>query len=255
MPWIRFQAVPFDGPQEHWELYDISNDFSQSLDLADEMPEKLAELRALFDSEARRHNVYPLRDAGSPRGGPLRVPRLLDGVRKATYTTAHVRMPERSVIDVKNKSFDLTADLVVPDDGCEGVVVCQGGNLAGWTLYLRDGCPAYHYNWFGHERFEVRAEDPLAPGARQLRVLYDHDGGLGAGGTATLFIDGQVVATGRVESTVPFTFSMSGETFDVGVDTGSPVGPIHISSHAPPRSKRHDRASRRARRADPRRRA
>jgi len=108
VPWVRFASLPFDGPQERWELYDIRDDFSQSRDLADHRPELLAEMRELFDAEARRNGVYPLRDTGAPLGPEGRVPSTPD-VRKATYTTAHVRMPERSVVNVKNRSFDLVA--------------------------------------------------------------------------------------------------------------------------------------------------
>ena len=104
VPWIRLAAYEFDGPDEHRELYDITNDFSQSVDLSATFPEKLAELRALFEREAGANGVFPLRDAGSPRGGALRVPHSLDGVTKMTYTTAHVRMPESSVVNLKNAS-------------------------------------------------------------------------------------------------------------------------------------------------------
>ncbi|MCH2433030.1 MAG: sulfatase-like hydrolase/transferase, partial [Acidimicrobiales bacterium] len=224
VPWVRFASVPFDGPQERWELYDIRDDFSQSRDLADHRPELLAEMRELFDAEARRNGVYPLRDTGAPLGPEGRVPSTPD-VRKATYTTAHVRMPERSVVNVKNRSFDLVARIEVPEGGAEGVIVCQGGSFNGWTLYLDDGRPAWHYNLFGHDRTTVAGAEALAPGAHAVRLLFDYDGGFGKGGTATLGVDGVVVASGRLVRTVPVVFSMGGESFDVGVDTGSPVGP------------------------------
>ena len=106
------------------------------------------------------------------------------------------------------------------------MVVCQGGNMAGWSLYLDDlGHPVYHYNWYGHEHTAVRSPHPLRAGRRQVTVQFLYDGGFGAGGDIVLQVDDQPVATGRVERTVPLVFSMSGETFDVGVDTGSPVGP------------------------------
>ena len=130
-------AYEFDGPDEHWELYDITNDFSQSVDLSETFPEKLAELRALFEREAGANGVFPLRDAGSPRGGALRVPHSLDGVTKMTYTTAHVRMPESSVVNLKNASHEITAELIVPEEApAHGVIACQGGNMAGWSMYL-----------------------------------------------------------------------------------------------------------------------
>jgi len=98
--------------------------------------------------------------------------------------------------------------------------------MAGWTLYLRDGVPSYTYNYLGHEITTITGRQPLPEGPTTLALSFDYDGGgLGKGGSATLSVDGNPVATGRLEQTVPFLFSMSGETLDVGVDTGSPVGP------------------------------
>jgi len=226
VPWIRMESRPFDGPQERWELYDLESDFSQGHDLADEQPERLARMQDLFDAEARRNGVYPLRDPGMRLPRESRPPSPLAGRRTATYTTDHVRMPERSVINLKNRSFDLVARLMVGEDGPpEGVVVCHGGNLNGWTLYLDGGRPTYHYNLYGHERWTVAAPDPLGPGEHRVRLLFDYDGGFGKGGTAHLFVDDEPVASGRIERTIPVLISMSGETFDVGIDTGAPVGP------------------------------
>ena len=107
----------------------------------------------------------------------------------------------------------------------EGVVVCQGGSFNGWTIYLDDGRPTWHYNLYGHERTSLAAADPLAPGRHLVELLFDSDGGFAAGGHGTLAVDGTVVGQARLERTVPVAYSMGGETFDVGVDTGSPVGP------------------------------
>ena len=225
LPWIRLAGYEFDGPQEHWELYNVAEDFSQSVDLAEQMPEKLSELQALFDEHARRYGVYPMRDPGSPRNGDFAVPSVLDGVSSMTYTNANFRMPESSVINIKNCSFAVSAEVVVPDEGAEGVIACQGGAMAGWSLYLdAEGVPIYHYNWYGHEHTVVRAPQRLAAGAHVIAVVFAYDGGFGAGGEATLLVDGSAAASARVERTVPLVFSMSGETFDVGIDTGSPVG-------------------------------
>jgi len=107
----------------------------------------------------------------------------------------------------------------------EGVLVCQGGSFNGWSIYLDGGRPTWHYNLYGHERTTVAAAEPLAPGQREVTLLFDSDGGFGAGGTATLAVDGRVVGQARLERTVPVVFAMGGESFDVGTDTGSPVGP------------------------------
>ena len=225
VPWNRFGMVPFDGPQEKWELYNIADDFSQGVDLSAEFPDKLAELLELFDSEAKRNNVYPLREPGSTLGMTVVPPENLGGLKKMTYTTDHIRMPERSVVNLKNCSFRITAEVVVPQAGSRGVIVCQGGNMAGWTLYVNDsGCPVYHYNWMGHDHFVATSATPLTPGRHEIIVDFVYDGGFGAGGHAVLLVDGLPAAHTYVERSVPIVFSMSGESFDVGMDTGAPVG-------------------------------
>ncbi|MEY4362400.1 MAG: hypothetical protein RL391_1706 [Actinomycetota bacterium] len=223
-PWVRFVSMPFDGPQERWELYDISRDFSQSRDLAADFPDKLAELQDVFDREARRCGVYPMRDPGFRFDPELGVPQALGGLTKMTYTTAHVRIPEPIVVNLKNCSYRITADIEVGRDDDSGVICCQGGNMAGWSLYLDGGQPVFLYNAFGRELTFVRG-GRLGRGRHRVIVEFDYDGGLGAGGTAYLSVDGSLVAADRIARTIPVVFSMSGETFDVGLDTGAPVGP------------------------------
>ena len=227
VPWDRFGTREFDGPEERWELYNINEDFSQGVDLAEKFPEKLSELRAMFDDEAVRNNVYPMREPGSLLSVGVFPPTNLGGLTKMTYTKAHVRMPERSVINLKNCSYRITADIVVTPES-HGVVVCQGGNMAGWSLYLDDDrIPVYHYNWVGHEHYIIRGNQPLTAGPQRIVVEFAYEGGLGGSGTAVLLVNDAVVGHGRIEKTVPFVYSMSGETFDVGIDTGSPVGNYH----------------------------
>ncbi len=226
LPWIRLAGFDFDGPQEKWELYNVAEDFSQAVDLAASHPEKLAELLEIFDKVAMDYGVYPLRDAGSPRGGDFAVPHNLDGVTSMTYTKAHVRMPERSIVNLMNCSSRITADIEIVDDATHGVIACHGGNMAGWSLYVdADGRPVYHYNWFGHVHTAVRGSEALVSGRHRVVVDFAYDGGFGQGGDVALLVDDAVVAAGRIDKTVPIVFSMSGETFDVGIDTGSPVGP------------------------------
>ena len=226
LPWIRLQGLDFDGPQEVWELYDIEHDFSQSVDLAASHPDKLAELQALFHEHALEHGVYPLRDAGAPRNGDYAVPASLAGVTRMTYTTAHVRMPESSVVNLKNGSWRVTAEVEVGDASPTGVIVAQGGSMAGWSMYFDDdGHARYHYNCFGHHHTSVRSVAPVPAGRHTITAEFLYDGGFGAGGALSLRVDDGAAVEGRIEQTVPLVYSMSGETFDVGVDTGSPVGP------------------------------
>ena len=224
-PWIRWQGMPFDGEQERWELYDLRTDFSQAVDVAAQHPEKLAELREVFDREARRNSVYPMRDPGSGSQLVAPVPSSLGDLTKMTYTSAHARMPEFSVVNVKNTSWRMTA-VVEVGEAAQGVIACQGGNMAGWALYLSElGVPTFHYNWFGHQHTSVVAPTALTAGRHEIDMLFAYDGGFAAGGDVALSVDGVLVSEGRVPNTVPVIFSMSGETFDVGVDTGAPVGP------------------------------
>lgn len=226
LPWIRLQGVEFDGPQEVWELYNIADDFSQAVDLAASHPEKLRELQELFHQHALENSVYPLRDPASPRHGDFAVPHSLDGVTKVTYTKAHRRMPESSVINVKNCSFRISASITVGPEPASGVIACQGGNMAGWSLYLNSiGVPLFHYNLFGQVHTSVGGGTALGAGRHNIVVEFNYDGGFGAGGDIHLVVDGEHIAQERLEKTVPLVYSMSGETFDVGIDTGSPVGP------------------------------
>lgn len=225
LPWVRTGSHPF-GDTERWELYHLSDDFSQGVDLAEQYPDKLAELKAVFDAEARKYDVYPLSDATLARALPVNRPSLLGDRTSVTYYADHVRIPEPATLAYTSTSFDLRAQLQIPQGGARGVVICIGGSMAGWTLYVQDGIPIFTYNYLGHELTTVAATDPLPEGAVALGLSFDYDGGgLGKGASVTLRVDESEVATGHIERTVPFRFSMSGETLDVGVDTGSPVAP------------------------------
>lgn len=224
LPWVRSQAREF-GDAEHWELYQIGDDFSQGNDVAEQYPDKLDELKALFDSQARQYNVYPLSDDTLARTLPDNRPSYLEGQTTAVFYPAHVRIPELATANFKNTSFDLHAQIRVPQGGAQGVIICQGGAMAGWSLYAEEGVLKYVYNYLGHQITTVESKTQLPQGDVDVAVVFDYDGdGVGKGASVTLTVAGAVVATGRVDQTVPFLFSMSGETLDVGMDTGTPVG-------------------------------
>ncbi len=233
LPWEQHVAgVPFDD--DVWELYDGTTDWTQAHDLAAEHPDKLAELQRLFLLEASKYQVFPLDDrmaqrfnadlAGRPQlvqGGSVV---LFPGMRSLT---------ENALPSLKNKSHTITAKVVIPDGGANGVIVNQGGITGGWALYLHDGRPTYHYSFLGIERATITTPESLADGDHQVRVEFAYDGdGLGKGGTATIYIDGNESASGRVERTHAFVYSLD-ETTDVGSDTGSPVSTdYHAGSNA-----------------------
>ena len=206
-----------------WELY-APDDWTQSHDLASEQPEKLAELQRLFLIEATKYNVLPLDDRRVERFNSDLAgrPQLIQGNRQLLFGGMG-RLTENSVVVTKNKSHAVTAQITVPDGGAEGAIVAQGGAFGGWSLYLKDGRPAYCYNLFGLQQFKVRGDTAVPPGEHQVRMEFAYDGGgLGKGGTATLYLDGAKVGEGRIDATVPMVFSAD-ETTDVGNDSGTPV--------------------------------
>jgi arylsulfatase A-like enzyme len=221
-PWA-FGAMPaFDD--DVWELYYTTTDWTQAHDLAAEQPDKLHELQRLFVLEAGKYNVFPLDDRRVERFNADLAgrPQLIRGNSQVLFGGMS-RLSENSVVVIKNKSHAVTAQIVVPDSGAQGVIVAQGGAFGGWSLYTTGGRPAYCYNLFGLQRFKVYGEQPIPAGEHQLRAEFAYDGGgLAKGGTVTLYLDGTKVGEGRVDATVPMAFSAD-ETTDVGSDSATPV--------------------------------
>ncbi len=139
------------------------------------------------------------------------------------------RLSENSVLNLKNKSHSVTAEIVVPPTGAQGVIVAQGGNIGGWSLYAKGGKLKYCYNLLGIQQFYAESAGVLPPGEHQVRMEFAYDGGgLGKGGVASLFVDGKKVGEGRIAVTAAMVFSAD-DGCDVGVDTGSPVSPDYGS--------------------------
>ena len=229
IPWVLVPELP-PFADDRWELYDTNTDWSQAHDLGAEMPAKLEELKALFMEEARKYNVLPLDDRRVERfnsdlaGRPV----LITGNSQLLFGGMG-RLSENATINTKNKSHSVTAELHVPEDGAEGVIVAQGGEFAGWSLYVKEGRPKYCYNLFGLQRFYVEGGAEIPSGTHQVRMEFAYDGGgLGKGGTVSLYVDGAKTGEGRVEGTVPMLFSAD-ETCDVGSDTASPVSDDYTS--------------------------
>ena len=221
-PWDFNAAPSYDA--EKWELYHIDADFSQANDLAATNPRKLAEMKALFDAEAKKYNVYPLDDRGLARSRPedrLSSPTAPRPV--VTYRPGAVRISEYNVPDTKNKSFSVTAEVILAKGASNGVIAAIGGVPAGWSLYVQDNRPTFVYNYFSSEVSTIQGA-ALEPGAHTVRFEFAYDGGgAGKGGTGKLLVNGKAVATGRVARTVPLVFTAN-ETFDVGMDLGTAVG-------------------------------
>jgi arylsulfatase len=218
-PWLADQPSLED---DVWELYG-PDDWTQARNLAAENPEKLAELQRLWLIEAVKYNVVPLDDRSYERINPdiAGRPQLISGNSQLLFSG--MRVGEGCVINTKNKSHSVTAQVTVPESGAAGVIVTQGGSVGGWSLYVHDGRLKYCYNFFGIEYYIVVADEPMPSGKHEVRMEFAYDGGgLAMGGAVTLYHDGKAVGTGRVERTEPMAFSAD-EACDVGSDTGSPA--------------------------------
>jgi arylsulfatase len=208
-----------------WQLYDTRTDFSLANDLAAKNPKKLAELQALFLKEAGKYGALPMDDRVFERLDPKAAgrPDLMGGRTSITLSEGMIGMMESVFPNVKNRSKTITAEIDVPKDGGNGTVIAQGGRFGGWSLYVKDGVPAYDYNFLGLQRTSIAGTAKLPPGKATLQFVFDYDGGGPAkGGKGTLFVNGQKVAEGRIERTQPGIFSAD-ETADVGIDLGTPV--------------------------------
>jgi arylsulfatase len=211
--------------EDIWELYDTRKDFSLANDLAKSDPRKLDELQKTFLREAGKYHVLPLDDRGLERAIAARVgrPDLMEGRTSLTLAEGMTGMMENVFLNVKNKSLTITADVEVPAGGGNGAIIVQGGRFGGWALYLKNGVPAYDYNFLGMQRTSIAGAQPLPAGKSTLRFDFAYDGGgPGKGGIGTLSVNGQQIAQGRIEHTQAAIFSAD-ETADVGIDLGTPV--------------------------------
>ena len=222
-PW---EPVPRHALNEDvWELYDVRKDFSLSNDLAKANPKKLVEMQKLFMKEAPKYQVLPIDDRGMERLNAEVVgrPDLMAGRTSLTLGEGMTGMLENVFINIKNRSKTITAEIEIPQGGANGVILTQGGRFGGWSLYLKDGKPAYTYNFLGLQQFTVAAPEALQPGKATLVFDFAYDGGgFGKGGNGTLSVNGNKVAEGRIERTQPMIFSAD-ETADVGIDDATPV--------------------------------
>jgi arylsulfatase A-like enzyme len=221
VPWEAQPRSTYEN--DVWELFNTADDFSCAIDLATKYPEKLKEMQAAFLEEAVKYNVLPLDERAQARFNPIFAPRpdLLAGRTTLTLYPGMIGMKENAFINIKNTSHSITAQLVIPASGASGVILAQGGQSSGWSLYVKEGKPKFAYNYLGGVT-TIEADEQLAAGPVTLVYDFAFDGGRpGAGGTGTLSINGKTVATGRMERTIPFIFS--GETADVGMDLYTPV--------------------------------
>jgi arylsulfatase len=207
----------------NWELYDLSKDFSQARDLAKAEPAKLKQMEELFWKEAERNHVLPIDDS-------MNIPRAFAASKAYGAAPAslilwgpNIRIAEESAPAIRNRTFSLTADVIVPEAGAEGVLAANGGRFGGWSFYLKDGKPTVTmaFSQQAQHHYRVAADSKVPPGKATIRYDFAYDGGgAGKGGLMRISINGTEVAQGRIPRTL-VTFHDLTETFDTGRDTGT----------------------------------
>ncbi|MES2389998.1 MAG: arylsulfatase [Acidobacteriota bacterium] len=221
LPWTYMANTGSAPPQ--WELYDLRKDYSEAKDVAAGNPAKLAELQAKFNGEAMKFKVFPIdpRVAGRQHLNPPPP----GGRSFYTFYPGDGHLYDALAPGTRNRTHTFTAYVEVPKGGADGVLVAEGGDAAGYSLYVKDGRPSYTYNYFRKTVTTIRALEKLPVGKSVIELRFAYDGGgIGKGATVTLSVNGNEAARARLEQTVPRAYSFE-ETFDVGEDSASPVGP------------------------------
>jgi len=223
LPWVATANKGDVIDAYKWELYHVDQDFSEGVNLAEKYPAKLKELQDLFFAEAKKYNVLPLDDSKIDRMNPAIRPSLTRGRDTFTYYPGMSRIPRGAAPDILNRSFSITADVVVPDQGGNGMLVTHGGRFGGYGMYMLGGKIAYTFNMNGIYEGTIISAESVPAGNHTVTLDFQYaGGGLAKGGIATLKVDGVQVAQGRIAITTPVVINTD-ETFDVGEDYGTPV--------------------------------
>ena len=241
-PWV--QTVPKESVMEYpWELYDLDHDFSQSTDLASQQPQKLKELQALFMEEAKKYQVLPIDDSYVSRLLTPR-PNLTAGRTEFAWTRPLIGIPLGDAPSILNASFVIKADVEVPDNGVEGMLITEGGRFGGFGLYVLNNKPVFCYNLADLKRVRWEGADALTPGKHTVEFDFKYAGlgmgtlafgspaGVGQGGEGVLKVDGKEVDRENMEHTIPFMLNLD-EGLDIGSDTLTSVNDQDYQSPFP----------------------
>ena len=223
IPWVIGKLPTF--AEDRWELYHVDEDFSQANDLAAQNPQKLKELQGVFDKEAIKNHVFPLDDRRSERFDAAIAgrPDLMGTRHSLTLYEGMSGIAENAFLNVKGRSYSVTADVDLPAAGANGVIIAQAGRFGGWSLYMKGGRVHHVYNYGGLERTTASSPTALPPGKHTFRYDFVYDGGKpGAGGVSRLSVNGKQVAEARVPKTMPYAYS-GDEGVDIGMDNETPV--------------------------------
>jgi arylsulfatase len=212
-----------------WMLFNIDTDFSEADDLAAKSPDKLEEMKQLWWSMANKYKVLPLDSTSVAR---LAAPRpQMSGPRsKYVYFPGTGEVEAANAVDMRNRSYSITAEVEIPKGGAQGVLLAQGGMIGGMTFFVnKDQKLQFSHNYVGLEEYKVISADPVPDGKRTLGMQFlvtgppDFKTGKGTPGTVTLFVDGKQVGAGKIAVTCPLAYSLSGDGLSCGRDTLTPV--------------------------------
>lgn len=224
LPWVTggrgddFLAAP-------WELYNVNDDFSQADNLASKNPEKLKELQAKFLEEAKKYDVFPLDSRFAERMDPKL--RIAGEPKKSwTYFGNNVWLPEPIGPQLFPRGHTITAELVIPKGGADGVVACAGAFSAGWSLYIKGGKPVFHYTFFEVADVTIPGTEKLPEGKVVLKTEFTPDRTPAGGGTMKLFVNGKLTGEGKLTRSA---FRHGLEPFEIGRDSITPIDPAYRS--------------------------
>jgi len=241
-PWQAFGAAnPDPLNRQVLQLYDLNSDPNQTKDIAADHPDKVTEMKALFIDEARKHNVFPMDASVAARVISPR-PNITAGRSEFVYTQPMVGLPQGSSPLLLNTSYTITAEIDVPEDGAEGMILTSGGRFGGYGFHLKDSKPVFLWNLVDLNRVRWAASEPLTPGKHVVEFEFAYDGlgvgtlafndmnGLGASGTGTLRVDGTDVQSQKMDHTLGMILQWD-ESFDIGSDT---LTGVNDADYTPP---------------------
>ncbi len=240
-PWQQFgtQITPKDVDEAKWMLFNINEDFSESTDIAAKHPDKLVEMKQLWFMQAQKYKVLPLDATGVQRLAYPR-PQISAPRDKYVYYQGTGEIESATAVDVRNRSHSITADVVIPKEGAQGVLLASGGSFGGYSFFVnKDQKLQYSHNYLGIEEYKVVSAGKIPTGKVALRMEFKRTGppdfkiGKGAPGTATLFINGKQVGQGKIPVTVPLAYGLSGDGLSCGKDTCSAVSADYMGSEYP----------------------
>ena len=222
MPW-QTAGREGDFTKAPWELYNIDQDFSEAADLAAKEPDKLKQLQAVFDEEAKKYDVYPLNSRFSERMDPKL--RMSGEPRTSwTYQGNQVWLPEPIGPQLFPRGHTITADVTVPKGGAEGVIACAGGFSAGWSLYVMNDKPVFRYTFFDIADVTIPGDAPLPEGKVTLKTEFTPDGSKEGGGDLKLFVDDKLAGEGKLTRSA---FRHGLEPFELGRNSITSIDPAY----------------------------